>query len=217
MLHLLLNAFQETLFMVFTAGFLSLGLGFPLGVLLFFTQSARKPTYTVFNVLLRFVESIPYVILMIAIFPLAEWSKTHAQNIQIGPSMIAILPLMLVATPFFSRFIAEAFHEVPTGLIQTAMAMGASRSQIIRKCLIPESLAKIIKGFTQMLVYLVGFSTVAGVLGYGGLGQLAMDKGYHHFEIPYLIGIAIILTLLIQIIQQSGNYLAHGTLKHRTQ
>jgi ABC-type methionine transport system permease subunit len=213
MLHLLLNAFQETLFMVFTAGFLSLVLGFPLGLLLFFTQSARQTSYTFFNSLLRLIESIPYVILMIAILPLSKWCAAHMDAIQIGPSMVAILPLMLIAIPFFSRLTANALHEVPKGLIQTTEAMGASRLQMIRKCLIPESLPKIIKGFTQTLVYLVGFSTVAGLLGYGGLGQLAMDKGYHHFEIQYLVGIALILTLLVQIIQQSGNYLAHGTLK----
>lgn len=213
MLHSLLSAFQETLFMVLTAGFLSLLLGLPLGIVLSLAQAKRTPTYTFFNSLLHLAESIPYVILMIAMIPLARWCTANTQGFQVGPSMVAILPLTLIALPFFSRFIAQSLNAVPKGLIQAAEAMGASRFQIIQKCLIPESLADIIKGFTQTLIYLVGFSTVAGLLGYGGLGQLAMDKGYNSFDIQYLLGIAILLTAFIQIIQRSGQYLADGTLK----
>lgn len=220
MLPSLFKALEETLFMVFTSGFLSLVLGLPLGILLSSAHSKRNSKrnsklskLSFFNLMLQLVESLPYIILMLTIIPLARWSSENTYHLQIGPSIVAILPLTLITTPILSRFIAEALNRVPLGLIETLEAMGASRFQILRKCLFPEALNDIIKGFIVSLIYLLGFSMVAGILGYGGLGQLAMNKGYYSFEIKYLIAIALVLTVFVQILLQSSQYLCRDTLK----
>lgn len=212
MFYTLLDALQETLFMVFSASFLTLFLGLPLGLLLTMTNSKHHTVFNTFNALMRFFGSMPYVILIIAIIPMKRFLMSNTLGL-LEQSLFTIFILTSITLPFFIGLITQAFLQVPKGLIENAQAMGASSLQIIQKILIPEALSNIIKSITHMLVHLIGLSTLVGILGYGGLGQLAMDKGYHSFEIQYLLTSVILLTSLVYIIQRSGHYLAHDTLR----
>lgn len=212
MFYTLLNALQETLFMVLTAGFLTVLFGLPLGLLLTVFKSSNPAAFRTLNTLMHLMESIPYVILIIAIVPFSRFFMQTPPG-SLGQSLFSILILTFVTLPFFSGLTARAFLQVPQGLIENAQAMGASSLQIIYKIIIPESVADIVKGITQMFIHLVGLSTLMGILGYGGLGQLAMDKGYHTFEFQYLMTSIILLASLVYLIQRTGNYIAHGTLK----
>lgn len=214
MFNTLLNAFQETLFMVLTSGFLTVLLGLPLGFLIFKHHANQSPLFKLCKILVQLTESTPYVIMILALVPLIQFVMDNALEQHLDPAMIAIIPLTLSSLPYFSRALANALHTVPEGLIEVATSMGATQLQIVGKILIPESLAYIIKGFTQMLIQLIGLATLVGALGYGGLGQLVLNKGYPSLEISYLVATFLILILLVQLIQRSGAYLAHGTIKH---
>ncbi len=213
MFHTLLNAFQETLFMVLISGFLTVLLGLPLGFLIFRHQHNYSPWLKVFKILVHITESTPYVIIILALLPLLQFLMDKTLAKPLDPAMVAIIPLTLCAIPYFTRSFVNALHQVPQGLIEVASSMGARPFQILRKVLIPESLAYIIKGLSQTLIQLIGFATLVGALGYGGLGQLVINKGYPSLEIPYLMATLLVLILLVQIIQRSGAFLANGTLK----
>ena len=214
MFHTLVNAFQETLFMVLTAGFLTVLLGLPLGFLIFKQQANHSPLLKFFKMLVQVTESTPYVIIILALVPMIQFLMDNILEQHLNPAMIAVIPLTLSSIPYFSRALANALDKVPQGLIEVAKSMGATPLQIVRKILIPESLPYIIKSLTQTLVQLIGLSILVGALGYGGLGQLVVNKGYPSLDIPYLIATLLILITLVQLIQRSGAYLAHGTLKH---
>ena len=213
MFHTLLNAFQETLFMVLSSGFLTVLLGLPIGFLIFKHRDNHSPLLKIFKMLVQLTESTPYVIIILALLPLLQFLMNRTLTTPLDPAMIAIIPLTLSSIPYFSRAFANALHKVPQGLIEVAKSMGATPFQILRKILIPESLPYLIKGLTQTLVQLIGFATLVGALGYGGLGQLVMNKGYPSLEIPYRIATLLILIILVQMIQRSGAYLAHGSVK----
>lgn len=212
MFYTLLNALQETLFMVFAAGFLTVLFGLPLGLLLTILKSNKSGAYKTFHTLIHLLESIPYVILIITIIPLIRLLIQITPG-ALGQALFAILVLSFISLPLFIGLITRALLQVPKGLIENAQAMGASPLQIIQKILLPEALTDIIKSITQMLIHLVGLSTLIGILGYGGLGQLAINSGYPSFEIQSLMASVILLASLVLIIQRSGNYIAHGTLK----
>jgi D-methionine transport system permease protein len=214
MFHTILNAFQETLFMVLTSGFLTVLIGLPLGFLIFKHQTNHSPLVKLFKIILQVTESTPYVILILALMPIIQLLMDNTLVTHLDPAMIAIIPLTLSSIPYFSRSLANALNQVPKGLIDLAKSMGATPLQIVRKILIPESLPYIIKSLTQTLVQLIGFATLVGALGYGGLGQLVINKGHPSLELPYLVATFLILITLVQLIQRSGAYLAHGTLKH---
>ncbi len=207
MLHALLSAAEETLFMVFAAGFLSLIIGLPLSVMLVAAR-VRLPIHNPFlhKILRLSIDaacSMPYLILMIAVIPLTGFVLgTKTGSIQ------AILPLTLAAIPQFTQYCAKTMHKIPKVLIESVLIMGASPWQITRYVLLPESLPGIIQGFTRTLIHLLGYSVVAGALGSGGLGGLAMQKGYTEFHMDYILAVLLILFILVQILQYCGNYLS---------
>ncbi len=214
MLNVLLNALEETLFMVFSAGLLTWFIGLPLGALLSVCAPGQllqnsfihKPL----SALVYLTKSIPYIAFTIALIPFTRWLLGSDEG-----SVAAILPLTLASIPYFAALCEKAIHEVPSGLIEAAKSVGASQLQIIYKVLLPEALPKIIQALTATLTHLIGYATIAGALGGGGLGALLIHKGYQTFNVNYVIASLVLLVVLAQVIQLCGNYITHGNLNRQ--
>jgi D-methionine transport system permease protein len=207
MLHELINALEETLFMVFGSGILTFLLGLPLGILMAITKPKQvmpnRILHKGLSAIVNLTKSVPYLVFMIALIPLTRIILGTAEG-----CLAAILSLTLAATPFFAHLCQQAISNVTEGLIETAEAMGASPTQIIRKILIPEALPDIKQSITVTLVHLVGYSAIAGALVGVGLGNLVMHKGYYAFQTDYIIATVILLIVLIQLIQLTGQYIS---------
>lgn len=209
----LLESLWQTVYMVFIASFLSIILGLGLGVALFSTRKQQLLTNPLLNQILSFivnvVRSVPFIILMIAIIPFTRLlvGSTIGTN-------AAIVPLTLAAIPFYARIAEAAFLEVPTGLREAALAMGATPLQTIYKILIPEALPSLINGATLTVIALIGYSAMAGAVGGGGLGELAIQYGYQRFDVMVMLQTVVILVVLVQLIQWLGDIAArHRSLK----
>ena len=204
-LELVLPATGQTCLMVLLSTVFSLILGFPLGVLLCVSDpvSGIKPRKVLFQILTRVVNalrSFPFIILMILLFPLSRLivGKT------IGTAA-TVVPLSVAAAPFVARIIETSLKEVDFGVIQAAKAMGSSTMQIILKVLIPEALPSLVDGITLTIINLIGYSAMAGAIGGGGLGDLALRYGYQRFR-PEIMAIAVIVILImVELIQFIGS------------
>ena len=206
-LQLVLPATGQTCLMVLLSTVFSLILGFPLGVLLCISDpvSGIKPRKVLFQILTRIVNalrSFPFIILMILLFPLSRLivGKT------IGTAA-TVVPLSVAAAPFVARIIETSLKEVDFGVIQAAKAMGSSTMQIILKVLIPEALPSLVDGITLTIINLIGYSAMAGTVGAGGLGDLAIRYGYQRYQTDVMIVTVIILVIIVQVLQSLGNYL----------
>ncbi len=212
MFYELLNALEETLFMVFSAGLLTSLLGLPIGLVLSLTNTDKilenKLIYKTLHFWIELMQSVPYLIFMIAIIPLTEFMMGFYEG-----SIAAVVPLTLAAVPYFAKLSEKALNRIHPGTIEAAKAIGASNKQIIYKVLIPEALPNIIKALTLTLTHLVGYSTIAGAVGAGGLGGLIIYKGYQAFHFDYVLVTMVTLIAVIQLIQVSGHYIANGSLK----
>lgn len=209
---LLWQSLGETMYMVAVSSFLSAFFGIPLGVLLLVTDKGHilenaainKPLGAVVNML----RSIPFIILMVAIIPLTRMIAGSS----IGTTA-ACVPLTLAAIPFAGRLVETALKEVPFGLVEAAQSMGASPLQIIYKVLVPEALPTIIDSMTNVIVNLISYSAMAGAIGGGGLGDLAIRYGYQRFRLDVMLATIAILVIVVQLIQSLGNYLARRVNK----
>lgn len=199
----------QTFEMVIFSTLFSLLLGLPLGILLCISdpQSGIRPKPVLYQVLTRVVNalrSFPFIILMIILFPLSR--------IVVGTSIgtkATIVPLSIAAAPFVARIIETALKEVDTGVVQASRAMGSTTMQIILKVLLPESLPSLIDGITLTIINLIGYSAMAGAIGGGGLGDLAIRYGYQRFR-PEIMAIAVIIILvMVEAIQFLGTMLSH--------
>jgi D-methionine transport system permease protein len=206
-LSLLLDATAQTLYMVAVATLISILFGLPLGVLLSITQRGQIFAKPWLHRMLAFsvdvTRSIPFIILMIAVIPLTR--------LIVGTSIgtnAAIVPLSLGAIPFVARIVENALQEVNKGLLEAATAMGATPLQIICKVLLPEATPNIINGLTLTVVSLIGYSAMAGAVGGGGLGDLAIRYGYQRFDIGIMIITIVIMIVLVQVVQSCGGILA---------
>lgn len=214
MLSLLVNAFFQTLAMVVVASFVATVLGLPLGVLLYATRFghilAHRSLHRLLAICVNVLRSVPFIILMVAIIPFTR--------LVVGSSigtLAAIVPLSLCAIPFIGRVVESALLKVDKGLIEAALAMGATPSQIIRKILLPEALAGIIHGLTLAVISLVGYSAMAGVVGGGGLGDIAIRYGYQRFEPGVMVITLCSIVVLVQLIQWLGDSLARKYMHFR--
>ncbi len=203
----LLKATWETIYIVFIASSLSIFLGFVVGMTLFLTQKKQSFANARINqglgLIVNMARSMPFIILMISILPLTRLIT----GTTIGTNA-AIVPLTLAAIPFFARVCESALAEVPYGLIETANSLGATTWQLISRVLLPESLPSLIRGMTLTIIALIGYSTMAGAVGGGGLGELAINYGYQRFNILVTFETVFILIVLVQFIQYSGDALA---------
>lgn len=214
-LYLLAEATLATLYMVAVAGIISTLVGLPLGVILYVTRKGnilQKPAfYQGLAMIVNAMRSIPFIILMIAIIPLTR----ALVGTSIGTTA-AIVPLTLAAIPFVARVVESALLETSKGLIEAAIAMGATSWQIITKILLPESMPGIINGLTLTIVNLIGYSAMAGAVGGGGLGDLAIRYGYQRFDVGVMLVTIVIMILLVQLIQFLGDRLARRFLHVRS-
>ena len=211
---MILDSTLETLYMVFFSTLFSLIMGFPIGILLVITKEGNileKPRLNkILEMIINTLRSFPFIILMICLFPLSR----IIVGTTIG-STAAIVPLSISAAPFVARMIEGALNEVDRGLIEASSSMGASNSTIILKVMIPETMPHIIHGITVTVISLIGFSAMAGTIGAGGLGDLAIRFGYQRFKTDIMIYSVIVIILLVQVLQSLGNYLVYRAKKNR--
>ena len=207
MIPLLSKALGETVYMVAVSMVIASIIGVPLGVLLHTTGKGQILAAPAFNRVLgsivNAIRSIPFIILMVAIIPLTRAIVGSA----IGTTA-AMVPLVIASIPFIGRQVETSLKEVPYGLIEAAQSMGATPFQIIWKVLLPESLASITAQLTTVIISLVGESAMAGAIGGGGLGDLAIRYGYQRFRPEVMIATVVILIVLVQLVQFIGNTLA---------
>ncbi|GEK13993.1 methionine ABC transporter permease [Aliivibrio fischeri] len=203
---LLLNATGETLYMVAVAGIVGFAIGIPLGVVLHITKKGGLMENTTFNSVLGAIvnvgRSVPFLVLMVAIIPVTKLIVGSF----IGTTA-AIVPLTIGAIPFVARLIEGALIEVPSGLVEAAQSMGATPLQIITKVLLPEALPTILNSVTITLVTLVSYSAMAGTVGGGGLGDVAIRYGFHRYDLTIMAVTVVMLIVLVQIIQSVGDAL----------
>ena len=207
LIALLTPSLFETLYMVFTSILFTILFGLPLGIILIVTsQDHIFPNQFLNNVLsygINVMRSLPFIILMIFIIPFTRM----VVGTSIGTSA-AIVPLVVAATPFFARIVESALREVDWGVVEAAIAMGATPMQIIVKVLLPEAMASLVLGVTITLINIISFSAMAGVVGGGGLGDLAVRYGYHRFQTDVMLATVVVLIILVQFIQTAGNRIA---------
>ncbi len=204
MLELLGRSFLETLVMTGAAGAISLALGLPLALLLVATDRGgiwERPAFNrALGAVVNAVRSVPFIILLVAVIPLTR--------LIVGTSIgvaAAIVPLSIAAIPYYARIAEVSLREVDHGLIEAARAMGGNRWTIVREVLIPESLSGLVSGFTVTLVTLVGASAMAGAVGSGGLGDMAIRYGYQRFETTVMIVVVLVLIALVCALQWIGD------------
>jgi D-methionine transport system permease protein len=213
MLELLFRSLWETVLMTAASGLISLVAGLPLGLALVLTNRGGMAESLAVNRVLGGIinafRSVPFIILLVALIPLTR--------LIVGTSLgtwAAIVPLAIAATPYYARIAEVSLREVDRGLIDAVRAMGGSRWTIIREVLVPEALPGIIAGFTVTLVTLIGASAMAGAIGAGGLGDLAIRYGYQRFETNVMIAVVVVLIVLVCGIQWLGDRLV-ARLDHR--
>ena len=210
--NLLFKSLAETLYMLSVSAIIAAIIGIPLGILLVVTEKNGILVCPVLNKPLAFainmVRSIPFIILMVAIIPFTRM----VAGTSIGTTA-AIVPLTIAAIPYTARMVETSIREIPFGLIEAAESMGASPHQIIKKVLIPEALPSIIENMTVVIVSLIGSSAMAGTIGGGGLGDLAIRYGYQRFQADVMIATIIVLIIIVQLIQFIGSTWSRKTDK----
>jgi len=207
MLVLLAEALLETTYMVAVSTFVAALLGIPLGVILVTTDKGHIleniPLNSVLGAIVNAARSTPFIILMVAIIPITRMIV----GTSIGTNA-AVVPLSIAAIPFVGRIVESALKEVDHGVIEAAQAMGASPWEIIKKVLLPEALPSIVLGLTITIISLIGYSAMAGAIGGGGLGDLAIRYGYQRFRADIMLATVVILIAQVQLVQSGGDYLA---------
>ena len=210
--NLLFKSLAETLYMLSVSAIIAAIIGIPLGILLVVTEKNGILVCPVLNKPLAFainmVRSIPFIILMVALIPFTRM----VAGTSIGTTA-AIVPLTIAAIPYTARMVETSIREIPFGLIEAAESMGASPYQIIKKVLIPEALPSIIENMTVVIVSLIGSSAMAGTIGGGGLGDLAIRYGYQRFQADVMIATIIVLIIIVQLIQFIGSTWSRKTDK----
>jgi D-methionine transport system permease protein len=202
-LRLLPLSTLETIHMTFASTIFACVLGFPLGAYLYCTSPAGlAPKALVYNILSRIVNlfrSLPFIILMILLIPFSRF----VVGTSIGPTAV-IIPLSIAAAPFVARIVESALSEVDSGVLTAARAMGSGDFQIIRKVLIPEALPSLVSGLALTIINLIGYSAMAGAIGGGGLGTLAINYGYYRFRMDVTLGAVIVILILVEAVQLAG-------------
>lgn len=207
MSKIVLPAVPATIYMVFVSASIALLFGIPLGIILYITREGGlrecRGVYRLVDGVVNFFRSLPAVIIMLLAIPLSRLIIGKA----IG-STAAIVPLCLAATPFVARLMEGYFLEVDEGVIEAALSMGSTTFEIIFRVLISEAAPSIVNGITMTLINLVGLSAMAGMLGGGGLGDIAIRYGYQRFQFDMLWYSVIIIILIVQGIQVLGTFIA---------
>lgn len=206
------EAFFQTLYMIAISLVVAIIIGLPVGILLFITDKGlfmeNRSVQRVLGFIVNMVRSIPFIILLVALIPL---TKAIVGTI-IGPTAASV-SLSVAAIPFFARIVETALREIDKGVIEAAVAAGATPWMIIKDVLLLEAKSGIISGITLTLISLVGFSAMAGTVGGGGIGDLAIRFGYYRYDNTIMITTIIILIILVQVIQILGDFISKAVDK----
>lgn len=214
LLKMLLNGTKETLYMVSISSIIALILGIPIGISLVVTDKGGIypliKVNKVIGIFINIIRSMPEMILIIILLPLAKLivGTTLGAN-------AAIISISIGLAPLIARIIENSLKEIEFGKIEAAEAMGATSFEIITKVLIPEALPSIIRGITIAIIGIVGFTAIAGAIGAGGVGSLAIRFGYQRFRTDILIGTVLILLVVVQLLQFIGDFIARLINKKR--
>ena len=211
-IKLLITGTLDTLQMTVISTIMAMIIGIPLGVVLVVTSKGHILENAALNKILGAIvnatRSIPFIILMVAIIPFTRM----VVGTSIGTTA-ACVPLTLAAIPFLARLVETSIKDIQFGVIEAAQSMGASPFQIIRKVLLPEALPTIIDNVTVLIVNLIGYSAMAGAIGGGGLGDIAIRYGYQRFQGDIMLATIIILIIMVQVIQMIGDGLSKAMYK----
>jgi D-methionine transport system permease protein len=201
------KAFKETLYMCGISLGAAIVIGIPIGVLLFVSDkglfSENRAVNAAVGFLANMIRSIPFLILLVLLLPFTQWML----GTTIGPTAAAV-PLSVAAIPFYARLVESSLREIDKGVIEAAVACGANPWLIIREVLLPEAKSGIISGLTITAISLLGFSAMAGTVGGGGIGDLAIRFGYYRYDNQVLFTTVILLIVLVQIVQHLGDWAA---------
>ena len=201
-------AIWETFYVTVLSTALSIVIGLPLGVLLVAGDKngvlpLPKPIMSVLNVIINLLRSVPFLILMIMVFPLSR----AIVGTTVGTKAV-IVPLVIAAFPFVARLVEGSLREVNPNIIEAAQSMGATPFQIICKVMIPESVPSLISNATIAITTILGYSAMSGIIGGGGLGMIAINYGYYRYKYLTMVVAVILLIIMVQIFQSVGTYLA---------
>ena len=199
------KAIWETFYVTLLSTALAVVIGLPLGVLLVAGEKGGvlplpKALMSILNVIINLLRSIPFLILMIMVFPLSR--------LIIGTTVGTTVPLVVAAFPFVARLVESSLREVDPNIIEAAQSMGATPMQIICKVMIPESVPSLLQNFTIALTTILGYSAMSGIIGGGGLGKIAIDYGYYRYKYLVMFAAVVLLIILVQIFQSLGTHLA---------
>ena len=210
-INMLLEGTRDTLFMVIVSTFMGYVLGMPIGILLAVTDvddlvdgiSPHRILYRIVDIIVNIMRSIPFLILLIMVIPLTRMIVGKSYG-----SAATIVPLTIAAAPFIGRMVESSLKEVDRGVIEAAQSMGAGKWTIIWKVLVMESRTSLLVGVTIALGTILGYSAMAGTVGGGGLGDIAIRYGYYRYEFGIMIVTVVILVVLVQILQGIGMMLS---------
>lgn len=208
LIHEMPLALWETTYVTILSTLFAIVIGMPLGVLLVVGEKGGilplpKWLMRVLNVIINLLRSVPFLILMIMVFPLTRLIIGTAVG-----TTASIVPLVIAAFPFVARLVESSLRELSPNIIETAQSMGASPLQIIVKIMIPESVPSLISNFTIAVTTILGYTAMSGIIGGGGLGKIAINYGYYRYKYLVMLFAVVILILLVQIFQSAGTYLA---------
>ena len=205
----ILQATGQTAYMVLLSTLGAIILGWPLGTWLYMSEHLH-PNQTIaklLNFIINTSRSVPFIILMVALLPLTRWLLGSAIGLH-----AAIVPLTLGATPLFARLTAQAYEQIPEGILECGHSIGATPTQMIHKMFFKETLPLLIDAITMTAITLIGYSAMAGAIGGGGLGDLAIRYGYQRFDTTVMCLTIVILILMVQIMQWLGQTIRESIL-----
>ena len=212
--NLLLEGTLATLTMIFVSTLLAYVVGLPLGIILYLTEDSKSPVWRAVHNILGFVvnigRSIPFIILLAWMLPF-----TFALVKTMIGVKATLVPLTVSAIPFVARVVEQSIREIPTGVLEAARSMGSTTWQLIYKVIIPESVPSLISGASLTLITLVGYSAMAGMVGGGGLGDIAIRYGYHRRVGDVMLVTIVLVVVLVQLIQMFANVLVRVLDKRR--
>lgn len=213
MIKMLLEGVRDTCYMTLVSTFFGYLIGMPLGIFLTLTDkdglSPNKVIYRILDVIINITRSVPFLILLIVVMPLTKVIVGKSYG-----STATIVPLTIAAAPLIGRMVESSLKEVGKGVIEAAISMGAKNSTIVRKVLIGEARTSLLTGVAIVLGTVLGYSAMAGVVGGGGLGDIAIRYGYYRYETGIMLVTLVFIIAVVQIMQGIGSFTAKK-LDHR--
>ena len=212
MLNEMLSGIGQTLYMTLFSTLLAYVLGMPIGVALCVTdKNGLHPVpwiNAILGAIVNIVRSVPFIILLITVLPFTQWLL----GTTLGPSA-TVVPLVISAAPFIGRMVESSLKEVPAGVIEAARAMGTSNFKIIMKTLIPEAKPSLINGCVITVTTILGYTAMAGYVGGGGLGAIAINYGYYRYNTPVILVTVLLMVVIVQLFQEIGSRIEKKTDK----